>query len=121
MPDFKHRHHKDSLISALVGLKTAFRTQPNFKIMIVSTSVAIAAGISFRLSSVEWLVLVLIIGVVYLAEMINTSIEAVVDLVTEEWRENAKIAKDVSGGMVLLSVILSIIIGSLIFIPKLFS
>ena len=57
---------------------------------------------------------------VFVAEMVNTSIEAMVDLITTEWREDAKIAKDVSSGMVLMAVIGSIIVGALIFLPHFF-
>jgi diacylglycerol kinase len=118
MPNFQHRRHKDSFLSAVSGLKTAFSTQPNFKIMIFFTVLTVLLGMLFLLSEFEWLTLILTFSLVYIAEMINTSIEAVVDLVTEEWRTNAKIAKDVSGGMVLLTVSFSFIVGTIIFLPK---
>jgi diacylglycerol kinase len=118
MPNFQHRRHVDSFHSALIGLKTAFLTQPNFKIMLIFVVLTVLLGLLFFISQFEWLILCLIFALVFVAEMINTSIEAVVDLVTEEWRANAKIAKDVSGGMVLLCVFFSIIIGMIIFFPK---
>jgi len=58
---------------------------------------------------------------IFVAEMVNTSIESVVDLVTLERRQDAKIAKDVSAGMVLVSAIIASIIGLYIFLPKLIS
>jgi diacylglycerol kinase len=118
MPNFQHRHHTDSFKSALIGLKTAFSTQPNFKIMLFSVLVVVTLSVYLMISEAEWLVLIVMFLLVFTAEMINTSIEAVVDLVTEEWRQNAKVAKDVSGGMVLLSVFFSIIVGIIIFLPK---
>jgi diacylglycerol kinase len=117
--NFQHRKHKDSLVSAFRGVFTAFATQPNFKIMFCAVFCVVSAGIIFKLNSSEWLTISLIVAVVFIAEMINTSIEAIVDLVTDEWRKNAKIAKDVAGGMVLLTVIFAVIIGTIIFFPKL--
>jgi len=58
---------------------------------------------------------------VLVAEMVNTSIESMVDLITLERREDARIAKDVSAAMVLISAVMAIIVGSLIFIPKIIS
>lgn len=118
MPDFAHRHHKDSFVSALRGLALALKTQPNFKIMLAAAVAVFALGFFFHVSKVEWLILAITTVIVFICEMINTSIEAVVDLVTEEWRENARVAKDVAGGMVLLSVFMSVVIGLMIFLPK---
>lgn len=67
----------------------------------------------------EWVIITLTVFLVFVAEMVNTSIEAMVDLITTEWHEEAKIAKDVSSGMVLMAVLGSIIIGALIFLPHL--
>lgn len=119
MPDFQHRHHKDSLSSAFRGLLLALKTQPNFKIMSVAAFLVFVLGTTLKIQTEEWLILTIVVMIVFTCEMINTSIESIVDLVTSEWRENAKIAKDVSGGMVLMSVIFSVIIGLIIFLPKL--
>ena len=119
MADFKHRKHFDSFASAWRGIIISLQTQPNFQIMILATAVLIFAGAFFQLSQIEWVVLTVMVAVVFIAEMVNTSIEAMVDLITKEWREEAKIAKDVGGGMVLLSVFMSIIVGTIVFLPKL--
>ncbi len=119
MSNFAHRKHTDSLKSAISGLITAFRTQPNFKIMFLAVFCVLCAGIILKINYFEWLFLILSIALVYMAEMINTAIEAMVDLVTNEWRQDARIAKDVGGGMVLLSVIFTLIVGVVIFLPKL--
>lgn len=76
-------------------------------------------GIVLKLNSAEWLDLVIVITLVLILELVNTSIEAVVDLVSPEIREKAKLAKDMSAGTVLLASIGSIIIGALLFLPKL--
>jgi diacylglycerol kinase len=66
----------------------------------------------------EWLILIFTINMVVVAEMLNTSIEAMVDLISLERRTDAKIAKDVAAGMVLVSASFSVIIALLIFLPK---
>lgn len=71
-----------------------------------------------HISQIELLIIIWTIFLVFVAEMINTSIESVTDLVTKEWHTDAKIAKDVSSGMVLLTVMGAAIIGFFIFIPK---
>jgi len=75
-------------------------------------------GYYFSISWVEWLVLIFTFNMVITAEMVNTSIEAMVDLISLEWRKDAHIAKDVSAGMVLIAAIFSVIIGIYIFLPK---
>ncbi|OGB75636.1 hypothetical protein A2476_01820 [candidate division CPR3 bacterium RIFOXYC2_FULL_35_7] len=72
----------------------------------------------FQISRLEWVVIIFICFVVMVAEMANTAMEATVDLITSEWREEAKFAKDVTAGGVLLAVLGSIIVGVVIFIPR---
>lgn len=115
---FKHRHHHLSFRTALSGLILAAKTEINMKIIIVCTVLAVAAGFLLNISYNEWLVVVLTIALVFVSEMVNTSIEAVTDLVTSQWHEDAKVAKDVAGGMVLLASFFALVIGIIIFLPK---
>jgi len=115
---FKNRKHKISFKVSARGLVLAFKTQPNFKVMSVFTVLVVLFGFLFNISCVDWMFLVMAIFLVYICEMINTSIEAMVDLITTEWREDAKMAKDIGSGMVLVSVMLSVAIGFLVFLPK---
>jgi diacylglycerol kinase len=78
----------------------------------------VLAGIYFSISFYEWITLILTFNLVIVSEMLNTAIEAMVDLITLERRQDAKVAKDVSAGMVLVSAIFSIAIGLFIFVPK---
>lgn len=119
MTDFQHRRHVDSLSSALWGLILALKTQPNFKIMFIFAFLSLFVGVLLKITRLEFLIVILTIMIVFVAEMLNTSIESVVDLVTAEWKQEAKVAKDVAGGMVLLSVFFAFIIGAIIFLPKL--
>lgn len=103
---------------ALQGIATAFRNEPNLRIHTFFGTVAIIAGAFLRISSVEWLILVFTIFWVISLELLNTVLEAIVDLVSPEVKDYAKIAKDVSAACVLVAAFLSIIVGSILFVPK---
>lgn len=111
------RPHNISFKHALDGVIYTIRTQPNFRIHLVAAAIATIAGFYFNLSSAEWSVIVFIIGLVLVAEMINTSIESVVDLHTEKFHELAKVAKDVSAGMVLTTAVMAVVTSLLVFLP----
>ncbi len=119
--NFKHRHHHVSLKSALSGIQLVIKTEINAKIIIAMAIIVLIFGILFNINYSEWLIIVLVISMVAVAEMINTSIEAVTDLVTDQWHKEAQIAKDVAGGMVLVACFASAVIGLLIFFPKIIS
>ena len=103
---------------AFEGVKVALKGR-NFKI-IVSLGILAAVGAFFlKFSASEWVLLVLTIDIVITSELLNTSIEAVVDLVSPEIRDKAKIAKDVSVAAVLISSIFAVFMGALLFLPKL--
>ena len=108
--------HHISFKAAFDGLKYALFTQPNFRIHLVATALALSLAWLFKISQSELLILLFTITLV--AEMINTSIEAMTDLLSPTHHPQAKIAKDVAAGMVLLTASLSIIIGLAIFLPK---
>lgn len=111
-------NHRISFKNALTGLRFALRTQRNFRLMVIIGILVLLASFILQLSRVEITIIVAAIFTVMLTEMINTAVESITNLVTREWRKDAKIAKDVASGMVLLSVIGSIIVGLLIFGPK---
>lgn len=112
------RKHTVSFRHAADGIVHNFKSQPNFRFHLIAMIAVTLMGIYFSISTVEWLVLIFTFNMVFVAEMVNTSIESVVDLVTLEIHKDAKIAKDVSAGMVLVSAIFSICIGIQIFLPK---
>ncbi len=112
------RRHTVSFKHALDGIWHTLSTQPNFRFHTIAAVSVIMAGIYFEISYIEWLVILFTFNMVIVAEMVNTSIESMVDLITLERREDAKIAKDVSAGMVLISALSSVIIGMYIFLPK---
>ncbi len=103
---------------AYAGLKEAYKTEQTVWIYIPVAIFVILAGIYFKISTVEWIVIILILGIIYAMELMNTALEATVDLATKEFHPLAKRAKDTISAAVLVFAITSIIIGLIIFIPK---
>ena len=83
-------------------------------------SLCIIAGFLLNLSAEEWIVIAFAIGLVLAAEAINSSIEALADLVSPEYNEAIKRTKDLAAGAVLILAITAAIVGFIVFIPKLF-
>ena len=111
--------HRISFKVAFSGLKYAFLTQPNFRVHSLIAALVLTTAVILKLSRLEWLVLLVAVTLVLIAEMINTSLEAATDLLSPSYQSQAKIAKDVAAGMVLLTAMFSVIIGLVIFIPHL--
>ena len=104
---------------AFTGIYVSITTQRNFKVHIAFAFLAIVLGFILRITILQWIAIIACIAAVFALETINTSVEAVVDLVSPEWNRLAKIAKDCSAGAVLIAAIASILIGCLVFIPQL--
>jgi diacylglycerol kinase (ATP) len=104
---------------AFAGLGYLLWTQRNAKIHSVIGLAAVTLGILLGLDRFEWLVLALTIAIVLAAEGINTALEAAVDLASPDYHPLAKIAKDVGAGTVLLTAIAAVIVGLLLFLPRL--
>ena len=112
------KNMKRSFGCAIAGVHHALRSQRNMRIHCAAAVLAITMGWVAAISRYEWLALVAIIGAVFVAELINTAIEAVVDLVVAEYHPLAKIAKDVAAGAVLIAAAASVVMGIVIFGPK---
>ena len=87
------------------------------KIHCMVAALVVIAGLILGLSVTEWCICLGLFGMVMALELVNTAVEAVVDLVTEERKPLAKIAKDTAAGAVLFTAIMAVIIGCIIFIP----
>ena len=103
---------------AVEGIFTGIKKEQNMKIHIVIMILVIIFGILLKISKIEWIICIALFGLVISMELINTAIENAVDLITKEKNEQAKIAKDVAAGAVLVSAMASAIIGLMIFVPK---
>ena len=106
---------------AIEGLKYSFKNNQNIKIHILIAIIVVIAGIFLKLSRSDFFDVCILIVLVISSEMINTCIEEVINLLVNEHRLEAKIAKDVSAGMVLLVAIFSAIVGVSIFLPHILS
>lgn len=116
----RQRHHV-SLAFAIEGIKFAFLTQPNFAYHLFFSLVAVLLGIFLKIGRFEWLVILLTIIMGIVVEMANTAIEFVVDLATDSWHADAKRAKDIAAGMMLIYSYGSVVIAGAIFFPYLAS
>lgn len=111
------RQHHISFKNAFAGLLWSLRTQPNFRIHIACSLIALSLGYYLRITSVEMAIILFTILLGLSGEMINTALEAMTDLITHEWKTEAKIAKDVAAGMMLLIAFGAIGVALFIFTP----
>ncbi len=109
------RKHTISFKNAFAGLGWAIRTQPNFRVHLTLTGIALFFSWYFRITRMEWTIIVFTIVLGLTAELVNTALESMTDLITKEWREEAKVAKDVSAGMMLTTAIGAVIVALVIF------
>lgn len=105
---------------AFEGILTGIRQERNMRIHCMAVILVTAAGTLFQITAVEWCVCLLLFALVAGLELVNTAVEAVVDLVTEEKKPLAKIAKDTAAGAVLFAAIISAFVGCIIFLPYVF-
>ena len=103
---------------AFQGIFTCIRQERNMKIHCLAVIAVTVAGTFLHIKPVEWCICLLLFGLILSLELVNTALEAVVDLVTKEKKPLAKIAKDTAAGAVLVSAIAAAIIGC-IFVPYL--
>lgn len=117
---WKNRDVISSLEFALTGIFTAFKEEKNMRSHVLSALAAIIAGLIFRISTTEWLFLLLSIFLVIAFEIMNSAVENVVDLASDyHFSMRAKNAKDMAAGAVLVVSGFAVITGLIIFLPKL--
>ena len=103
---------------AINGLKILFTEEVNSKIQLASTCIVIMIGFLFHLNAYEWIEIIFAIFIVVITEAINTSIENLCNAVTMEQNDQIKKVKDIAAGAVLMSAITAVIIGLIVFLPK---
>lgn len=111
------RRHSISFAHAYAGIVWSITTQPNFRVHITLSILALFMCWYLGVSTTETSIIVFTIVLGLTAEMINTALESMTDLITKQWREEAKVAKDVAAGMMLLVAIGAVVVAFCIFAP----
>ncbi len=102
---------------ALRGLRDAIRTQANARVHLLATALVVALGFGLRISALEWALVIGAIALVWLAELLNTAVEILCDIIEPAYSEKVKRAKDVAAAAVLAAAIGAAIIGGIVFVP----
>lgn len=115
---FSPRSRIDSFKYAFNGIRLLLKNEHNSRIHLLAAVVAISMGIFLKINPAEWCIIFIVIGMVFLTELLNSSLETLSDIVKPEWNELIRNVKDYAAAAVLISAIISVIAGGLIFIPK---
>lgn len=107
-----------SFVDAFNGLKILIREEHNARIHFAAGVLVLIAGAVLKISALEWITIVLAIGLVITAEIINSSIENIADFISSEKHDKIKKVKDLAAAGVLISAATALIIGLIIFVPK---
>ncbi len=109
---------KKSFSFAMSGMRQAIATEPNLRIHFGFAAAAIILALILGLTAIEWVIILSVIFYVISLELLNTVIEALVNMVSPQIRKEAKIAKDVSAAVVFCAAVLSVFVGIFLFLPK---
>jgi diacylglycerol kinase len=112
MISFSHAFH---------GLHTAFIEERNFRIHLLASFLASLLGLLLGLTTTEWLLLIVTMTLVLLAELFNTAIENMLDWLEPNYHESVKTVKDLSAAAVIMAAIMAVLFGCILFLPKLYS
>jgi diacylglycerol kinase len=116
---FSLRTRFGSFRYAFKGLISLLSDEHNARVHLLAAIIAVATGFILKINPFEWCLLALVIGLVFLTELINSALEDIADAVDHQINEKIRKAKDYSAAAVLVSAIVSVIVGALIFIPRL--
>ena len=105
---------------AFQGIAHVYLHEKNFRFHTAAAIVVTGCGFIFQISKIEWMFVLFCIFGMFVLEMINSALERTVDLITDEYRKLAKQAKDLAAGAVLMFAILTVMVGLIIFLPKIF-
>ena len=112
------KHYVYSTKFSLEGLLYAYKNEKSLWMHAFCSIIAIVLGIIFKISLVQWSMILISLGIILALELLNTAIEAVVDMITLEYHPLAKIAKDCGSAATFIGVLISLIISGFVFIPK---
>lgn len=115
----KSRPLLESFNYAIDGLIYVLRTQRNMRVHFIVAATVLGVSLMIRISSTQFMLLVMVIGMVLISELVNTAIESAVDITTSAYDPLAKVAKDVAAAAVMVSAFAAVVVGYLIFYPRL--
>ena len=113
-------HILKSFKFALEGIKEAFKTEKNMRVHFIIATIVLILAFVLKFSWVELAILTLTIGLVLDLELVNTSLEEIVNIVSPQIQEKAKVAKDVAAAAVLISAIVAILVACFLYLAKIF-
>ncbi|OGX80920.1 diacylglycerol kinase family protein [Hymenobacter glacialis] len=119
-PEGLWRRRVASFGHAVRGVWAALRSEVHLQVHAVATVVVVGLGFYYHLARLEWALVALAVAGVWAAELVNTAIEALTDLASPAYHPLAGKAKDVAAGAVLLAALGALVVGALVFGPKLF-
>lgn len=117
---FSWKERGNSFTYAWAGIKAVFRTEHNTWIHLVLTCMAMVIGFVLKISPGEFIALIIVMTMVWTAEIFNTAIEKTMDFISREKHPQIKLVKDLAAAAVLITAVSAMIVGAIIFIPKLF-
>ncbi|MBP6926381.1 MAG: diacylglycerol kinase family protein [Candidatus Pacebacteria bacterium] len=115
---FHPRSRLKSMSNAWRGVQIMFKDQYNIWIHTMILGLVLIAGIYFNITLLEWIFIVLASGMVFAAEAFNTAIEIDMNLTSPEFHPHARDTKDVAAGAVLITAVVAMVIGVIIFLPR---
>jgi diacylglycerol kinase len=119
-PDkFSLKSRLQSFRFALNGLRSLLKYEHNSRIHSIAAISVIILGILMKIDLTEWILLINVIGMVFITELLNSALESFADSIKPEWNDMIGKAKDYSAAAVLIAVIISLLAGVIIFVPKL--
>ena len=107
----------NSVKYSLAGIRYAYKNEQSMTIHVIITALVVICGFVFDITHFEWIICLFLIGLVMATELINTALEAVVDLVTQDYHPLAKVAKDTASAAVFTFSCVAAVVGLLVFIP----
>jgi len=115
---FSIRNRLKSFDFAFNGFKLLLKNEHNARLHLLATIVVCLLGWFFNVNLYEWISLVIVMALVWIAEIFNTALEEICNLISKEKNPKIKIIKDLAAGGVLLSAIGALVVGLIIFVPK---
>ncbi|HHT52117.1 MAG: diacylglycerol kinase family protein [Bacteroidales bacterium] len=115
---FRLRKRLISFRFAFNGIKKLIKNEHNARIHLVALIAVILLGIMLKIGLVEWIAISIVSGIVFVAELFNSAIEKLADFIEPNRNEKIGLIKDYCAGAVLVAALISVVVGGLIFIPK---